>query len=253
MPMLEFQNIKVSFGNKKVLDNISFAVEKGKICVLLGKNGSGKSTLINTVTNMVKYKGEVKIFGESLQKRSPRDRARLVSVFPQILPETSFTVKELVSLGRNPYVSSMGMLSENDRRSVAEAIDRVGISDLSDRSVLSLSGGERQKAFLAMMLAQDTPFMILDEPSTYLDSVSKRELYSMVKACTFKYGKTVLMVLHDLSDALEIADDIAVIDSGKLAFFGDAKSALEDQIIEKTFSVKRFDCSENGEKHIFFA
>ncbi|MBR4296263.1 MAG: ABC transporter ATP-binding protein [Clostridia bacterium] len=251
--MLEFQNITVTLGNKKILDNVSFSIQKGRICVLLGKNGSGKSTLINTVTNAVKYKGNVRIFDESLRDFSARGRAKLVSVFPQILPETSFTVKELVSFGRNPYVSSMGMLSLYDRRSVAEAIDRVGISDLSDRTVLNLSGGERQKAFFAMMLAQDTPFMILDEPSTYLDSVSKRELYSLVKTCTAEYGKTVLIVLHDLSDVLEIADDIAVIDAGKLTFFGEVKKALDDQIIEKTFSVRRFDCSENGGKRIFFA
>lgn len=249
--MLEFRGVGIKLG-RQVLSDVSFPVEDHKITVLLGKNGCGKSTLIGSVTGLYKYSGEILLDGISVNKISPRQRARRIGVFSQILPNTQFSPRYLASVGRNPYIGAGGILSETDKKEVESAISEAGIAHLADRPCCELSGGERQRAFLAMLLSQDPDVFLLDEPSTYLDADARRELYGIIRRLSLNQNKTVLAVMHDLNEAVRIADNIAVIGEGVTKFYGTKEECLERNIIEEHFSVSRHECIENGVRIVFF-
>lgn len=249
--MLEFRGVGIRL-RRQILRDVSFSVEDQKITVLLGKNGCGKSTLLGSVTGLHKYSGEILLDGISIDKIPPRERARKIGVFSQILPSTSFSPRCLASIGRNPYISTVGVLSEHDKREVEHAIDAAGIRDLADRPCCELSGGERQRAFLAMLLAQDPDIFMLDEASTYLDADARRELFEMVRGLSRKQNKTVLAVMHDINEAVRIADNIVLIGDGVTKFYGSLEECLRYGAIEEHFSLTKHECVENGEKIIFF-
>ena len=242
--MLEFHNLSVTYGKKAVLDGVCFALRHGKITALLGKNGSGKSTLLSCVNRLAAYSGRITLDGKDIVAIPPRLRAREVAIFPQILPDTPFSVRELAALGRNPYVGADGRLSAADRETVTHALDMAGVSHLANRAVNTLSGGERQRAFLAMVLAQDTPSVLLDEPATFLDADAARDLYTLVTDLSRVHQRTVLAVMHDLSAAVDVADDIVILDGGRVAFHGTAEECLASHAIETIFSVKAHVCED---------
>ena len=155
-------------------------------------------------------------------------------------------MRALAALGRNPYVDAAGRLSPEDRRMVAEALRASGMEAYADRSLKELSGGERQRAFLAMLLAQNTRILLMDEPTTYLDVDARRELRDLIRTLAQKQKKTLLVVLHDLNEAMELADDVAILQNGELRFFGDAQACLDAHVLEDCFHVTRRDCLGGG-------
>ena len=247
--MLEFDRVSVDHRGKTILKEVSFSLRPHRITVLLGRNGSGKSTLIRCVNGLQRHTGEIRLDGVSLALTPPRERARKIGILPQILPETSLTVRALAALGRNPYVDAAGRLSPEDRRMVAEALRASGMEDFADRSLRELSGGERQRAFLAMLLAQNTRILLMDEPTTYLDVDARRELRDLIRTLARKQKKTLLVVLHDLNEAMELADDVVILENGELRFSGDVQACLDTHALEGCFHVTRRDCLGGG---VFF-
>jgi len=247
--MLQIEHLSVTRGKRTVLSDICFSPRQGKITALLGKNGSGKTTLLSCVNRLCPYSGEILLNGSSLSRLSPRERARCVAIFPQILPETSFSVLELARLGRNPYVGPDGRLSPGDEEAVVRAMALADVSDLAHRPCHTLSGGERQRAFLALLLAQDSPVFLLDEPSTFLDADAARALYALLERLAREHGKTVVAVMHDLSTAVALADDILLLDGGRVAFSGDVQGCLASGILESVFSVSAHRCEDGS---VFF-
>ncbi|MBQ7005076.1 MAG: ABC transporter ATP-binding protein [Clostridia bacterium] len=242
--MLEIKNLCVSSGKREILRNINLEIKPHTVTVILGKNAAGKSTLISCLTGERKYRGTVSFFGKNLAMLPPRERASLIALLPQYLPKAELTVEELVRLGRTPYLDFAGRFCREDKLQVEKAISQVGIAHLKDRSLSRISGGERQKAYLAMILAQNTRLIALDEPSAYMDPAFSAELYTMISELAVKKKKTVLAVMHDLTAAMEIADNVIVIDGGEVIFASDKKTARDSGIIEKTFGVKRYDAEE---------
>ena len=247
--MLEFKNIKVNRGKRSILQGISFALSKSGITVLLGKNGSGKSTLLDAVTGQVKYSGSITLDGREVSKMPSRSRASEIALLPQTLPETSLTVRDLVSLGRYAYTGSIGVLSEEELYHISSAIRTTGLTNLADRPCNELSGGERQKAYFAMILAQNSTYLLLDEPTTYLDISYRREMYSLMHMLAVDHGKSLLVVMHDLSEAVALADRICVLDGGRVAFTGTRDEFLAGNIYENVFGVKQYKADDK----IFFA
>lgn len=242
--MLEFENLCVTSGKREILKNISLKIKPHTVTVILGKNAAGKSTLLSCITGERRYTGSVSFSGKNLAMLSARERACLVALLPQHLPKADITVERLVGLGRTPYLDLAGHFSKEDELQTERAISEMGIEHLKGRSLEQISGGERQKAYLAMVLAQNTRLIALDEPATYTDAVFSSELYGIITDLVRKKKKTVLAVMHDLTAATEIADNIIILDEGEVIFAGDRKTAVDSGVIERVFGVKRYDIGE---------
>lgn len=216
-PLLKLENVAVGYGGKPLYEDVSLAVKGGELVSLLGANGAGKSTLLRCVTGrLAPLRGRVEVAGESLTGIPRLRLARLVSVVNtgQSLAG-ALSVEELVSLGRQPHTGFFGRLGRDDRRVVARAMDSVGISDFASREVASLSDGERQKVMIARALAQETPVMVLDEPTAFLDVASRLETLALLARLAREEGKAIIMSSHDIPSALRLSTRLWLIIPGE--------------------------------------
>lgn len=244
--MLEFKDLCVQYrGAAPLFQNVSFALDKG-ITVLLGCNGAGKSSLLHTALGEVPYTGEILLNGQSISSIPTRERAKLLALLPQRLPAPALCVRETVALGFSPFFTRLG---EKEWQTVREILEKLQISRLADRPVSTLSGGERQRVFLGMMLAQDTPVMLLDEPATYLDAPHHTLLCKILQEEREK-GKHILLVMHDLTRALALADRVLVLNEGALAFDGTPDECIDARIPERIFSLKCYTASDESGKTV---
>lgn len=202
-------------GDRVIEEGISLTLNAGELNCLIGPNGAGKSTLMKTLSGFLPpLSGDVVIEGKPLQSYSGMELAKTVSVvLTERLSVENMTVRELVGLGRSPYADFWGSLSSKDKEVVAESLNLVGISELSERNVVSLSDGERQKAMIAKAIAQETPVIILDEPTAFLDYPSKAEIMKLLKSLAISKNKTVFLSTHDLEIAFQIADRLILMDN----------------------------------------
>lgn len=250
--MIEFVCAGAGYSAKNIIESVSFTAAPAEITVILGKNGTGKSTLLRAASGSLKYSGSIKIDGVETRELSAARRAKMLSVMPQLLRSPGITVRELVSCGRQPYTGMLGILSKDDRNSVEKLIYDAGLYKIADSRLDSISGGELQKAYFAMLLAQDTPNLMLDEPTSHLDAEYLGSLSSFLTSAKNK-GKTVLAVLHDINFTLTLADKIVFISEGKAAFTGSAEEFVHSRTAERIFGMKSYRCvDENGENRIFY-
>lgn len=233
--MLKIENLSAFYGKKQVLFDLSFELERGKFTAILGRNGSGKSSLLSCIASQKRYSGKILLGERDISEIMPRERAKIISCLPQNLPLTQFSVRETVAFGREPYISFK--LTDSDNEIVEKSIEKCGISHLKDKVLTEISGGERQMAYLAMALAQDADILLLDEPTTYMDAPNAREFLSTLKSAQSE-GKTVVAVMHDLTAAVKYADDILLIDGGKVVFKGTKEKCLEEKVIENVMEVE---------------
>lgn len=251
--MLMFRDISVRLDGKQILNGVSFSLRPHRLTALVGRNGSGKSTLLACVNQQIPYTGEILEGEKNLALLPPRERARIVALLPQTLPAPRITAQEMAAFGRNPYLDFTGRLTLKDQQTVREALDAANAADLADRYVDTLSGGERQRVALAMILAQNTPIALLDEPTAHMDQGHEAAFLQRLTELKKNRKKTFLVVLHDLTLAAEYADDLIVLDNGKLVFAGSKADCLEQEILESTFGLRRFTFREGGEEKIFFS
>lgn len=249
--MLKIENLSLNLGGKQILEDITFNLRPHRLTALVGRNGSGKSSLLACVNRQYPYTGTVTLEGQNIALLPSRERAKAVAILPQTLPAPSVTVEEMVAYGRTPYLDFTGRLRDTDRTAVQMSMAKTGVENLRARPVDTLSGGERQRVALAMILAQDTPIALLDEPTAHMDLGFEAAFLGQIRQ--LREEKTFLVILHDLSMAVRYADDILVLDGGKLRFAGSVESCLDTDILEKTFHLKRYTLEENGEKRIFFS
>ncbi len=250
--MLKFQTISAFYGKQKILNDIQFFVPEHQITALIGKNGSGKSTLISCLNGQVKYKGDILLDDTSFDKIPLKKRAQKIAILPQFLSNIPITVEELVKMGRNPYVALNKQLTSTDFDLVEKAISIIKIEHLRHKKLNELSGGERQKAYLAMIFAQNTDIIVLDEPTTYMDMAYEAEFMNLLLELKNEYHKTILIIMHDLTSAVAIADNIAILDNGNLRYFDTKEKCLQTTLIEDIFQVKRFDCMENNKIRVLY-
>ena len=238
--MLNINNLSVNIGKKQILTDVNLSIKPHTVTAVIGKNGSGKSTLVSAINGTVHYKGQIDFAGQDIRMLTNREKAKLIAVLPQTLNAPHITVQELVKMGRNPYVDIGKRFAPQDNTAVENAIEFMDVADKRQEYLDRLSGGERQKAYLAMILAQQTRLMLLDEPATYMDISYERHFMQTLKKLQKTSHKTVVIVMHNLSTAVRFADRIAVMDSGRLIFDGTTDECLEKQIIENTFGVKKY-------------
>lgn len=246
---LTFQQLWASYGSRSILEDVSFTAGSGQITVIIGRNGAGKSTLASCVAGEKRdYRGQILIGGQDLRSLSAAERARKLAYLPQAIPHPHVTVRELAAFGRSPYTSFGGRLTAGDWEAADQAVAAVGLERFSGAFVDRLSGGERKKAFFAMTLAQDTPVILLDEPTAHLDVVSRFEFMDLLTQLRTATGKTFLVVMHELPEVLRCADSIAVIHDRRLVFQGAAEQCLAQRIPQQVFQV-----SVSGDRRTGFA
>jgi len=226
METVILQNLSIGYTQKAnktvVAQGLNAAVKSGELTCLLGQNGIGKSTLLRTLSAFQPaLEGEIIIHHPSstpLSTLSDRERSRLIGIVLTEKPDVrNMTVEELVGLGRSPYTGFWGMLTDDDRRIVAESITMVGIERLKGRMVHTLSDGERQKVMIAKTLAQQTPVIYLDEPTAFLDFPSKVEMLQLLRRLAHEQQKTILLSTHDVELSLQLADCIWLMEPGMLS------------------------------------
>jgi iron complex transport system ATP-binding protein len=242
--MLQIDHLYVSYASRPVLRNICLEVQSGEILALLGPNGSGKSTLIRALSGVVPASGSsdgvnpplLCLSGCDLGGLSPVERARLMAVVPQTasLPP-AFTVWETVLLGRTPYLNFLGQISARDEQIARCALEKVDALSLAERRVGELSGGEQQRVLLARALAQSTPVLLLDEPTTHLDLQHQIGLLELVHSLAREEKLTVMIALHDLNLAARYADRVALIVDGEIKALGTAKEVLRPDLISQVY------------------
>lgn len=229
--MLKCDNITV----KSILDGIAFDACEKSFTAVIGKNGSGKTTLAKCIMSQIKFDGSATLCGKEISGMSPRERARKIAYLPQALPSPNITVRELVSMGRNPYTSLGKKLGTADTSAIENALSLTSMCKFADRLVTTLSGGEKQRAFLAMMLATDAEILLLDEPCAYMDMATEAEFMGLIASL----DKTLIVITHNISLAVKHADNILVLDEGKQVFFGSKEECIEKSVIENVFNVER--------------
>ncbi|HET7325297.1 MAG TPA: ATP-binding cassette domain-containing protein, partial [Halococcus sp.] len=215
--MIRIQDLSVGFGDIEAVHDVNLRIENGEIVGLIGPNGAGKTTLLGAINGLIEpSKGTVKIDGDNVRKLSARELARRVATVPQ---ETNlsfaFPVREVVAMGRTPYRSRFERVSETDCAHTERAMERTGVTRFADRSIEEISGGERQRVVLARALCQDSPALLLDEPTASLDINHQIRLLSLLTEFVSE-GRAALCAIHDLSLAARFCDRLVLLADGEI-------------------------------------
>ncbi|BCH22932.1 ABC transporter ATP-binding protein [Mesorhizobium sp. L-8-3] len=236
---LAAKGVAIAYGRSMVVEGLDLAITPGAFTALIGPNGSGKSTILRALAGLrAPNAGTILLDGRPLSEFSTREIARRVGVLAQgpVAPE-GLTVLDLVRQGRYPHRSLFGRWSEQDDNACAEALALTGMDDLAARPLESPSGGQRQRAWIAMTLAQETGILLLDEPTTFLDLAHQIEMMHLVAELVATRGKTVVAVLHDLNQAARHADHMVMLRAGKIAAAGRPDVVMTAEIVEHVFGV----------------
>ncbi len=237
--MLKIDNLSVFYGDRQILHNIQLEVHSGEIVALLGPNGAGKSTLIRSISGVIPIRrGNIFVDQQDVTSLSIMERARHISVVPQAVSmPPAFTVWETVLLGRTPYLNFLGQTSAKDESIARQALEQVDVVHLIEKRMDEISGGEQQRVLLARTLAQDTPILLMDEPTTHLDLSHQIDLLKLIKKQAKEKNLTVLVALHDLNLASMFADRIAIVQNGLLCVAGTPQETLTSEIINSVYNV----------------
>lgn len=241
---IRLQHLCIGYNTKKnqriVADNINASIFSGELTCLLGANGIGKSTLLRTLSGFLpELSGSISLEGKEIKDYNASELSRLVSVvLTDKLDIKNMTSRELIGLGRSPYTGFWGNLSQADSKIVDDAIKLVNIENLADRMVHTLSDGERQKVMITKALVQETPIILLDEPTAFLDFPSKVEIMQLLHQLSRKTNKTIFMSTHDLELALQIADKIWLMDKHKDIQIGTPEDLALNDILGNFFARK---------------
>jgi iron complex transport system ATP-binding protein len=238
--MILIDKLSVAFGEKSIINDVCLTVGEGKILSIIGPNGSGKSTLLKAISRNVKPReGSVFLDGSDIRRFDAKALARHLAVLHQgSHAPADLTVRDLVEYGRFPYQHWWKGKSEADHKLVDWSLEQTGLANLAARRVSTLSGGEQQRAWIAMALAQKPRVLLLDEPTTYLDICYQFEVLELVSRLNREQGITVIMVLHDINYAAKYSDHIAVLCNGQVFAVGRPDEVITADILRKVFRVE---------------
>lgn len=236
--MIEVKNLVKKYGEKKVVDNVSLNIEKGKLTSLIGPNGAGKSTVLSMISRIMSIdSGEVSIDGIKLEKWDQKELSKKISILKQSNNiNVRLKIEELVGFGRFPYCE--GRLREEDKKFVAEAIEYMKLTDIKDRYLDELSGGQRQRAYIAMVIAQNTEYILLDEPLNNLDMKHSVEMMKVLRGLVDNLGKTVVIVMHDINFASCYSDNIIVLKDGAVVKEANTEEVIVEDFLEDVYDIK---------------
>lgn len=239
MKLLEVENLSVHYGTQTILKNINFSLGENHWLMVVGPNGAGKSTLINAISQYTDYTGVVRYLGKDLGTYKPRELAQNLGVLSQKHSVGfSFTVGEVVRLGR--YAHAPGIFSQKsgqDEEKVQNALELTGLTNLINQSVLTLSGGELQRTFLAQVLAQDPKLLLLDEPSNHLDLVYQKQIFELVRRWLREEKRAAISVVHDLSLAKAYGTHALLLDKGGEVAKGEIEKVFSPEHLDAAYSM----------------
>jgi len=239
MSIIEFKQVSFEYDSRPIICQLSFRVEPNSFWTIIGPNGSGKSTLLNLLFGLLRPQhGAITLEGKPVLEYGPRTRAQLLAMVRQeFVPAFEYTVMEIVMMGR--YSGRKGRFFENktDRQVVEKVLVATDTMAFADRPLGHLSGGERQRVFIARALAQETPILLLDEPTSHLDLKHQVKIFDLLKEMQCRQGKTVLMVTHDINLAVQYCDRVLLLGSDATFFEGLPEQVLDSGRIESGFGV----------------
>lgn len=254
--VLRVNNLSVSYKYTEVIENIDLEIEKGKVYSIIGPNGSGKTTLIRALSRNLKPKtGQVLLDGVNIFKMNSKQTARKMAVLGQNNHTLSdVTVKNLVQYGRYAHKEWWKGSDREDNRIVDWALRKTGLENLQNRKINTLSGGEKQRAWLAMSIAQKPQILLLDEPTTYLDISHQLEIMELISRLNKEEGITIVMVLHDINHAARYSDELIVVKDKKIYKRGDPWVILENSVLREVFGVEtEIRLDKETSKPVFYA
>lgn len=239
-PALEGRGLTLSYDDRRITEDLDLQIPRGEITVILGPNACGKSTLLRALSRLLTPQhGDVLLDGDEIRRMPPKALARRLGLLPQTsTAPPGITVVDLIARGRFPHQRMLSQWSEADQLAVARAMEATRTTPLADRLVEELSGGQRQRVWIAMVLAQDTPVMLLDEPTTYLDISHQLEVMELVRGLNRDEGRTVALVLHDLNQACRYADHLIVMSDGRIASRGRPDEVMTEKLLAEVFSLE---------------
>lgn len=251
-PAMEVKDLFFSYGNNPILKGASLEIEKGKITTIMGANGCGKSTLFSLMTkNLMPGRGKILLNGRNIRDMQLSEFARKVSIVHQYNTSADdITVERLVGFGRTPHRKLFSGYEEEDIRLIEWAMEVTDIAKYREREVAKLSGGQRQRVWIAMALAQNTKILFLDEPTTYLDIRYQIDLLKLVRQLNRDYRITIVMVLHDINQAIHFSDRIAGLRDGKVIVEGEPGEVISTESIQKLYGIELGVTEIDGKKFV---
>ena len=242
--MLEVKNIYCGYNNVNIINNVSFNVHRGEFFCIVGPNGCGKSTLLKAISNIIDYKGVVKLENEDIKKFDRKNLATKLAFMTQnsniFFP---YTIYDTVALGRYAHLKGiLSRLSKKDNEIIEESLKAVGIFDIKDKYINELSGGQLQRVFLARAFAQSPEVILLDEPTNHLDLRYQIEILEYLKIWAKENNKIVIAVLHDLNLVQNFGDKVLMLDNGNIKGIGETKEVLNGNDLEDVYgiNIKKF-------------
>ena len=245
---MKLENIDKSIQKQDILQDISLEVSPQKLTAFIGPNGAGKSTLLSIMSRLTKKdQGILSIKGREIESWNSQELAQELTILKQkINYQAKLTVEELVSFGRFPY--SRGRLRPEDWEKIRETLDYLELTDLKNRYIDSLSGGQLQRVFIAMVLAQDTDFILLDEPLNNLDIKQSVSMMQILRRLVEELGKTIIIVLHDINMASQYADEIVAFKDGQIFGRGTTNQMMETDLLRQRYEIPIALADINGKK-----
>ena len=237
--MIRCDGVTVALGNNVVLKGVDVEVARGEWLSIVGPNGAGKSTLLRFIAGLVPGEGELHLGGRPSASLARRERAKLVALVPQtpVVPEGARVV-DYVLLGRTPHIRPLGMEGPHDLAAVHDALASLDLLSFADRLVTTLSGGERQRVLIARALAQGSPIVLLDEPTTALDVGHQQQVLELIDMLRRDHGLTVLTTMHDLTLAGQYAERLVLLDGGRVVVDGHATEVLTEDNLARYYGAR---------------
>lgn len=235
--MFKINNVNKNYGYQKVLSQINLEIPQNKLTCIIGPNGAGKSTLLNAISRLIKVdKGDILINSKNLKDWDKKELSKTLSIMKQLNNiNVRLTIADLVAFGRYPY--SEDRLTENDYQKINEALEYTGLSSIKDKYIDQLSGGQKQRTYIAMTLAQDTEYILLDEPLNNLDIKHILEVMHLLKKLVKEHNKTIILVVHDINIASTFADYIVAMKNGEIIESGLTENIINNEILYKIYDI----------------
>ncbi|EPY2271802.1 ABC transporter ATP-binding protein [Clostridium sporogenes] len=252
--MINIQDFTIGYNNKVIVKNFNLRVDKGDMLTIIGPNGSGKSTVLKAIGRLLKpMEGIIHLDGKLLWDMSNKDIAKEMACLSQHnRAPKDMTIRRIVGFGRNPHKAWFESLNKEDEEIIDWALENTNLKHMENKKITSVSGGERQRAWLAMALAQKPKVLLLDEPTTYLDINNQIEILELVRKLNENLKLTVVMVLHDLNQAAKYSNRVLVLKNGEIQALGKPEEILNKKLIRDVYSVDmNILKNQFGEKLIF--
>ena len=244
MKIIEVDNLCFGYKQKTILQDISFSIDAGSFVGIIGPNGVGKTTLLNLLGRFLEPNtGSIKINSKSINSYHVKELARNIAVVRQeFIPVFDYSVTDIVSMSRTPYLGSFAFPAQSDMQIITKSLELTDTLQFANRLLGTLSGGERQRVFIARALAQDTPILLLDEPTSFLDIKHQIDIYDLLKKAQLNHNKTIVSVTHDINLASQYCDTILLLYPDNKYDFGAPEHILTEEQIKKAFEVNILTC-----------